>query len=102
MGPPFKAAVRVANGSTDPVDQLLTINYCDICNPFSYTTSIMGDPAQRSAHIKDVFSPSPRETGSELIVTASGDAAAKPEGEDRLSQPCGDFEQGQGVRDENG
>jgi len=29
------------------------VNYCDICNPFSYATSIMGDPAQRAAHIKD-------------------------------------------------
>jgi phospholipase C len=51
----FNAAVRVANGSTDPVDQLLTVNYCDICNVFSYTKSIMGDPAQRSAHIKDAI-----------------------------------------------
>jgi phospholipase C len=49
----FNAAVRVANGSTDPVDQLIAVNYCDICNPFSYATSIMGDPAQRAAHIKD-------------------------------------------------
>ena len=51
----FNAAVRVANGSTDPVDRLIAINYCDICNPFSYTTSIMGDPVQRSAHIKDAI-----------------------------------------------
>jgi phospholipase C len=49
----FNAAVRVANGSTDPVDQLIAANYCDICNPFGYATSIMGNPAQRSAHIKD-------------------------------------------------
>src|SRR5262249_30744100 len=49
----FNAAVRVANGSMDPVDQLIAINYCDICNPFSYATSIMGNAAQRSAHIKD-------------------------------------------------
>jgi len=27
--------------------------YCDICNPFQYATSIMGNPAQRGAHIKD-------------------------------------------------
>jgi phospholipase C len=51
----FNAAVRVTNGSTDPVDQLIAINYCDICNPFSYVSSIMGDPAQRSAHIKDAI-----------------------------------------------
>jgi phospholipase C len=51
----FNAAVRVANGSTDPVDQLIARNYCQICNPFSYATSIMGDPAQRAAHIKDAI-----------------------------------------------
>jgi phospholipase C len=51
----FNAAVRVANGSTDPVDILQATNYCDICNTFSYTKSIMGDPAQRSAHIKDAI-----------------------------------------------
>ena len=51
----FNAAVRVANGSTDPVDQLIAVNYCDICNPFSYASSIMGDPQQRAAHIKDAI-----------------------------------------------
>src|SRR3984893_12571570 len=49
----FNAAVRAANGSTDPVDQLIAANYCDICNPFGYASSIMGDPKQRNAHIKD-------------------------------------------------
>jgi phospholipase C len=27
--------------------------YCQICNPFQYATSIMGDAAQRAEHIKD-------------------------------------------------
>ena len=49
----FNAAVRVANGSTNPVDQLIAVNYCDICNPFSYATSIMGNATQRATHIKD-------------------------------------------------
>ena len=49
----YDAAVRVANGSTDPVDQLIAVNYCDICNAFSYASSIMGDAQQRQAHIKD-------------------------------------------------
>jgi len=31
----------------------LGVAYCQICNPFQYSTSIMGDPAQRAAHIKD-------------------------------------------------
>ena len=51
----YNAAVRVANGSTDPVDQLIAQNYCDICNPFSYAKSIMGNPQQRAAHIKDAI-----------------------------------------------
>jgi phospholipase C len=51
----YNAAVRVANGSTDPVDKLIGANYCDICNPFGYLNSIMGDPTQRKAHIKDAI-----------------------------------------------
>jgi phospholipase C len=31
----------------------LGVAYCQICNPFQYATSIMGDPAQRAAHVKD-------------------------------------------------
>ena len=49
----YDAAVRVANGSTNPDDLLSGGNYCDICNVFSYAKSIMGDPVQRQAHIKD-------------------------------------------------
>jgi len=51
----YDAAVRVANGSTDAVDQLVGGNYCDICNPFSYAKSIMGDATQRGEHIKDAI-----------------------------------------------
>ncbi len=53
----YNAAVRVANGGdTNPIDIMIGTGgayYCDICNPFGYTKSIMGDPAQRKAHIKD-------------------------------------------------
>ena len=49
----YDAAVRLANGSTDPFDQMIANNYCDICNFESYATSIMGDAAQRAKHIKD-------------------------------------------------
>jgi phospholipase C len=31
----------------------LGVAYCQICNPFQYATSIMSDPAQRAAHLKD-------------------------------------------------
>jgi phospholipase C len=54
----FNAAARFDSGSTDPVDVLIGTGgdwYCDICNPFQYATSIMGDPAQRKAHIKDAI-----------------------------------------------
>jgi phospholipase C len=51
----YDATVRVANGSTDPVDKLIGANYCDICNPFGYANSIMGDPKQRKEHIKDAI-----------------------------------------------
>src|SRR5262244_3812292 len=52
----FNHAVAFDNGSTDPVDVLVGTGgdfYCDICNPFQYASSIMGDAAQRQAHIKD-------------------------------------------------
>ncbi len=52
----YDAAVRFANGSTDPIDEMIGTGgdyYCDICNPFGYAKSIMGDPAQRQAHIAD-------------------------------------------------
>jgi phospholipase C len=40
---------HAVNGPTDP----LSLAYCRICNFASYASSIMGDPAQRAAHIKD-------------------------------------------------
>jgi phospholipase C len=55
FGGGYDAAVRVANGSTVPSDELIAANYCDICNPFSYASSIMGNSAQRAAHIKDAI-----------------------------------------------
>jgi phospholipase C len=38
---------------TTPPTVLVGAAYCNICNFESYATKIMGDPAQRSAHIKD-------------------------------------------------
>ena len=57
FGGGFNAARRFDNGSTDPVDVMIGTGgdfYCDICNPFQYATSIMGNPVQRAAHIKDL------------------------------------------------
>ncbi|MGZ4995521.1 MAG: alkaline phosphatase family protein [Methylobacter sp.] len=51
----YDAAVRAANGSADLIDLLIATGdgYCDICNPFQYAKSIMGDATQRKAHLKD-------------------------------------------------
>jgi len=52
----YNAAVRFSNGSTDPIDVMIGTGgdfYCEICNPFQYAKSIMGDQHQRTAHIKD-------------------------------------------------
>jgi phospholipase C len=41
-----------AAAAADPA-HALGVAYCQICNPFQYAKSIMGDPVQRAAHIKD-------------------------------------------------
>src|SRR5262249_350287 len=53
-GGAYNAAVNLANGSTNPLDAV-GLAYCNICNFESYAASIMGDPAQRQAHIKDAI-----------------------------------------------
>jgi phospholipase C len=52
-GGAYNAAVNLANDSTNPLDAVGQA-YCNICNFASYASSIMGDAAQRSAHIKDI------------------------------------------------
>jgi len=52
FGGAYNAAVNLANGSTDPADAIGAA-YCQICNPFQYAKSIMGDATQRAAHVKD-------------------------------------------------
>ena len=46
-----------AVGSTNPLGATITAadEYCNICNPFQYDTSIMADPAVRAAHIQDTI-----------------------------------------------
>lgn len=53
-GGAYNAAVKLQHNpkSTDPT-VLVGAAYCNICNFESYVTAIMGDPAQRAAHIKD-------------------------------------------------
>jgi len=53
-GGAYNAAVKLQHDptSTDPAVQI-GVAYCNICNFESYATAIMGDPAQRAAHIKD-------------------------------------------------
>jgi len=55
-GGAYNDAVKFANGTADPIETFVGFPgyfYCDICNPFGYAKSIMGDPVQRAAHIKD-------------------------------------------------
>jgi len=47
VGSPNGLGVTIANGQAD--------EYCNICNPFQYDTSIMGNPAQIAAHIQDTL-----------------------------------------------
>ncbi|HKW32410.1 MAG TPA: alkaline phosphatase family protein [Candidatus Acidoferrum sp.] len=53
-GGAYNAAVALQHDptSTNPAVQIGAA-YCNICNFESYTPAIMGDPAQRAAHIKD-------------------------------------------------
>ena len=53
-GGAYNAAVAFQHDPTNP-DPLVQIGraYCNICNFESYTNAIMGDSAQRAAHIKD-------------------------------------------------
>jgi phospholipase C len=52
-GGAYNAAVNLANGSTNPLD-FVGQAYCANCNFVAYASSIMGSPAQRSLHIKDI------------------------------------------------
>jgi phospholipase C len=52
-GGAYNAAVNLANGSTNPLDAV-GFAYCSNCNFASFALSIMGDPSQRSAHVKDI------------------------------------------------
>jgi phospholipase C len=53
-GGAYNAAVALQHNptSTDPAVRVGAA-YCNICNFESYTNAIMGNPAQRAAHIKD-------------------------------------------------
>ena len=55
-GGAYTAAVNLQHDpkSQDPAVQVGAA-YCNICNFESYSTSIMGDPNQRAAHIKDTI-----------------------------------------------
>jgi phospholipase C len=57
-GGAYDAAVKLTKlqeqgGTTNDPTVLIGAAYCNICNFESYTNKIMGDPAQRAAHIKD-------------------------------------------------
>jgi phospholipase C len=49
----YRAALRLAAGSTDPRDRVGRA-YCRICNFAEYSSAIMADPGQRRQHLGDV------------------------------------------------
>ncbi len=50
----YDSAVAVTNGATDIFNEVIRAGYCDICNPFQYSKSVMADAGSRAAHLKDV------------------------------------------------
>jgi phospholipase C len=50
----YDSAVAVAKGATDIFNQVLRAGFCDHCDPFLYSKSVMADPTARAAHQKDV------------------------------------------------
>ena len=52
-GGAFDGAVKHANDVASPAGDIGA--YCHICNPFQYESSIMTNPALRTAHLKDVL-----------------------------------------------
>jgi phospholipase C len=50
----YDSAIAVANGAKDAFNLVFRAGYCDICNPFQYSKSVMADPNARAAHLKDV------------------------------------------------
>jgi phospholipase C len=51
-GGAFDAAVKEANGVASGAGAIGA--YCQICDPFQYSSSIMTNPALRTAHLKDI------------------------------------------------
>ena len=50
----WDSSVLVANGAKDIFNEITAAGYSSQTNPFNYSKSIMTDPTQRAAHIKDV------------------------------------------------
>ena len=73
----YNSAVAVAGGAKDIFNQVFRAGYCDHCNPFQYSKTIMASADQRAAHLKDV-------TGNLFDDIASGNLPAvafvKPDG----------------------
>jgi phospholipase C len=49
----LNSSTALAEAALADPTHALGVAYCQICNPFQYASSIMGNPAQRKAHIKD-------------------------------------------------
>jgi phospholipase C len=49
----LNSSTALAEAAVADPAHALGVAYCQICNPFQYASSIMGNAAQRAAHIKD-------------------------------------------------
>jgi phospholipase C len=49
----LNSSTALAEAALSDTAHSLGVAYCQICNPFQYASSIMGNPAQRAAHVKD-------------------------------------------------
>jgi phospholipase C len=49
----LNSSTALAEAAVADPAHALGVAYCQICNPFQYASSIMGNSAQRAAHIKD-------------------------------------------------
>ena len=49
----LNSSTALGEAALSDTKHTLGVAYCQICNPFQYSASIMGNPAQRAAHIKD-------------------------------------------------
>jgi phospholipase C len=72
----LNSSTALAEAAVADPAHALGVAYCQICNPFQYASSIMGNSAQRAAHIKDTVDLLADIQGNKLPAVSFG----KPDG----------------------